>query len=646
MFGNGRKTIGVILCDVSSHYQEQICQTLSAYARESDYNLAFFTFFNCYGTEETRNGHGEANIVYLIPFEKLDAIILCHDTLMNKPALEYTLESIRKYCHCPVVTLRQQLDSYPCVLVDHGHCVEDLVYHFVDDHHRTKLAFMSGPKDHPDSIRRLEDFKRALANRGIPFDPKMVYEGDFWREKAKAAAEYFTMELEERPEAIICANDYMASSLMNELISDGFLVPDDIAVSGFDDIWESSITMPPITTVSVPVKDMAKKVIRLIERMWQKEEVELRNYIGAEVILRNSCGCQTFSMQSMLAKRVRQVNEYQSIMESNQSNTYMFIDLSELDHVQGIEKYLRFDSGEHIENIFICLGEGRGNDYPKYRSSANGFAKKSKVVGGVYHKDSFQSKIYDTERLLPEEVSEDKPMIYYFFPLHNNQYSFGYVAVSYEPFHNTNKTFHNWLAILGNALETIRIKQKNQGLLQELNNLYIHDALTGLYNRRGFDSFSKEYYEKARKEHKSFLVIAVDMDNLKIVNDRFGHMNGDLALKTIGDAMRYAARKDDRCARVGGDEYNVIGIDYTEEDAEKFVDSFNQYLDKFNRESGLPYFVKASVGYYILPPEEEMELEGCIHEADARLYEYKRKKKEKKMDNILRPEVEQGGCGE
>ena len=90
----------------------------------------------------------------------------------------------------------------------------------------------------------------------------------------------------------------------------------------------------------------------------------------------------------------------------------------------------------------------------------------------------------------------------------------------------------------------------------------------------------------------------------------------------------------------------MIGIDYTEEDAEKFVDSFNQYLDKFNRESGLPYFVKASVGYYILPPEEEMELEGCIHEADARLYEYKRKKKEKKMDNILRPEVEQGGCGE
>ena len=53
-------------------------------------------------------------------------------------------------------------------------------------------------------------------------------------------------------------------------------------------------------------------------------------------------------------------------------------------------------------------------------------------------------------------------MIYYFFPIHNNQFSYGYLAVSYEDNYSTNKTFNNWLAILGNALEMIRIKQKNQ----------------------------------------------------------------------------------------------------------------------------------------------------------------------------------------
>ena len=490
MFENGRKTIGVILCDVSSHYQEQICQTLSMYAKEADYNLAYFTFISCYGTEITRNGRGEANIVHLIPFEELDAIILCHDTLVNKPALDYVVDSIEKKCDCPVVTLRHDLKDYPAVLVNQEHRIEDLVYHFVDEHHKTKIAFMSGPFDHPDTITRLADYKRALANRGIPFDERMVYEGDYWTKKAKEAADYFTMELAEKPEVIVCANDYMASSLMNELIAKGFLVPDDIAVSGFDNIWESSITLPPITTVSVPVHDMVKQAVGLIEAMWRGETVPQKSYVNSEVIFRNSCGCETFNMQSMLAKRVRQMNEYQSIMESNQSNTYMFIDLSDLDHVDGIEKSLRIGANDHIDSFFICLGEGRGEQYPKYCSPANGFAKKSKVVGGLFHKRACVFDVFETSRLLPKDVSEDKPMIYYFFPIHNNQFSYGYLAVSYEDNYSTNKTFNNWLAILGNALEMIRIKQKNQGLLQELNNLYVHDALTGLYNRRGFDSVS------------------------------------------------------------------------------------------------------------------------------------------------------------
>ena len=83
----------------------------------------------------------------------------------------------------------------------------------------------------------------------------------------------------------------------------------------------------------------------------------------------------------------------------------------------------------------------------------------------------------------------------------------------------------------------------------------------GLYNRRGFDSVSLEKYKRAKKEKKSFVIFAIDMDNLKVVNDRFGHMNGDLALRTIGEAMQAVAGKEDACARVGGDEYNVVGID-------------------------------------------------------------------------------------
>ncbi|MCH5266137.1 MAG: diguanylate cyclase [Lachnospiraceae bacterium] len=639
MFENGRKTIGVILCDVPAHYQEQVCQAISSYALNKGYNIAYFTFFTSYGVD-TRNGRGETNIIHLVPYEKLDAIVLCHDTITNPGALAKVWEYIDTRCSCPVVTLRRDSGKYPCVLVNQEHLIENVVYHFTDVHNKKRLAFMSGPLDHPDSIARLEDYKRGLANRGIPFDEKLVFEGDFWNEKAKAAAEYFTMELEEMPDAVICANDYMATSLMNELIDKGFLIPDDIAISGFDDIWETSVAMPPITTVAVPVEEMTQGALQLIEKIWDGEKVERVNFLDAKVEIRNSCGCETFNMQAMLAKRVRQVKDHEEILELIQTNTYMFVDLSDLNSLDGIEHHIRLlgNSNNHVRNFFICLGEGKGTNYPKYRSANPGFAKKSKAVGAVMNRQSIQTEVFTTSNLLPAEASEDRPMIYYFFPLHNNQYSYGYFAISYEGVYAINKTFQNWLAILGNALESIRLKQKNQGLLHELSNLYVHDALTGLYNRRGFDSISEEYYVKAKKEKKGFCIIAIDMDNLKIVNDRFGHMNGDLALKTIGAAMEYAAEKGDACARVGGDEYNVVGIGYTTEKAEDFVREFHGYLEDFNENSELPYLVSASVGYYLMEPGESRQVEECINLADAQLYEHKKKKKEEKRDNVIRLE--------
>lgn len=639
LFDNGLKTIGVILCDVSSHYQEQICHTVSTYAQSVGYNIAYFTFYTCYGTQ-TRNGRGEANIIHLVPYEDLDAIIFCHDTLTNEEAQEKTWKYIRNRCSCPVVTLRRDSGEYPCVLVNQTHSIEQLVYHFIDDHNLKRVAFFSGPFEHPDAVKRLDDYKTALENRGIPYDEKLVFEGDFWHGKTKEAANYFMMDLAEAPEAIVCANDYMAIDLSNELISKGFLVPDDVAISGFDDIWEASITMPPISTVSVPVEEMSRHALKLIEKMWNHEKIERVHYLDAEIKIRNSCGCKTFSMQSMLAKRVRQVNEHNRILEKVQINTYISIDLSDMDTLDGIEDKTRLLSytENHVKSFFICLGERKGSTYPKYRSGKPGFAKKSKAIGSVLNGKKIQTELFDTRKLLPAEAVQKEPMIYYFFPLHNNQYSFGYFAISFEDVYSVDKTFQNWLAILGNALDTIRIKQKNHRLLQELNDLYVHDALTGLYNRRGFDTVSQELYDKSKEEKKNFVIFAIDMDNLKIVNDRFGHMNGDLALKTIGAAMEASALPGDMCARVGGDEYNVVGIGYDKEKVERFVTVFQNYLDDFNGSSELPYLVRASVGYYLMPPEEQGSLEDCVNAADASLYEHKRKKKEQKKDGVIRKE--------
>lgn len=638
MFDNGRKNICVILCDVADHYQEQVCRTLTSHAQEKGYNLAYFTFFTCYGVN-TKNGRGEANITNLIPYEKFDGFVVCHDTIQNKDAVNQVFEYIKERTDAPVVTIRRAWEDYPCVLAENKGTIKQIVQHFVDVHGFDRIAFMSGPAEHPDAQARLADYEEGLKSRGLAYDGKLVFYGDFWRDKSREAARYFTMELpeSERPQAIVCANDYMAISLCNELISMGMIVPDDIAISGFDDIWEATINMPPITTITMPVEKMSRLAFEAIDKMLNGEEVPRVQTVENIPVIRNSCGCESMDMNTMLKKRVRQNREHEKILDLVQNNTYMFVEMTDVNYAEDLVNYVRIldNSDNYVRNFFICLGEGHGKVYPKYRSTKRGYPEQTRAIGSVMNRRVIETETFDTADLLPVEATERDPMIYYFFPLHNLDQTFGYFAVSYEGIHSCEKTFHSWIAIVGNALENLRLKQKTDTLVEELNNLYIHDALTGLLNRRGFENNSREYYIRSKSRKQSMAVFSIDMDNLKVVNDRFGHMQGDVALQTIGKAMEYAAADGDFCARIGGDEFAVVGIGYDEEGAKQFQERFHGYLQNFNEDSQLPYLVGASCGYCIVSADHEVSLEAAIVESDNRLYEVKREKKAKKLDNVL-----------
>ena len=641
MFDNGRKNICVILCDVADHYQEQVCRTLTTYAQVKGYNLAYFSFFLCYGVA-TKNGRGEANIINLIPYENFDGFIVCHDTFQNQEAVRQIFQYIKERTNVPVVTLRRPWEDFPCVLAENKGAIKEIVQHFVDVHGFDRIAFMSGPEDHPDAQSRLADYREGLKSRGLEYDEKMVFHGNFWKERSKEAARYFTMELPERPQAVVCANDYMAISLCNELINIGTMVPGDIAISGFDDIWEATINMPPITTVMMPVEEMSERAFATLEKLMEGEKVSRVQTVSTSPVIRNSCGCEGMDMNTMLKKRVRQSQEYEKILELVQDNTYMFVEMSDVESAEEIvDKVRLLDNDDNfVRNFFICLGEGQGKSYPKYCSTKPGYPKRSKSIGSVMNRRIIETESFSTSDLLPKEAMERDPMIYYFFPLHNLAQTFGYFAISYTGIHSCEKTFHSLISILGNALENLRLKQKTNTLLDELNSLYVHDALTGLLNRRGFENSSREYYERSLKRRQSMVIFSIDMDNLKVVNDKFGHMQGDVALQTIGQAMEHAAREGDICARIGGDEFAVVGLDYDDERAEAFMERFHGYLADFKIDSGLPYLVRASCGYYLISEDHEISLEAANVESDNRLYENKREKKAKKRDNVLRTEDE------
>lgn len=625
---NGRKTIGIILFDITGYYQQQLVHTLSKTASKHGYNLLTFSAFTIYGSD-TKNAAGEYNILHLIPYEQLDALIVCHDTFNSNEAVEELWKLVTERCQAPIISIRKKVNGCYNILVEDTDAIPAFVRHFHDVHHFDRIAFMSGPYNHPDAIFRLEKYKEAMAELGLDCPEEYIFEGNFWKDCALDASKHF-MSLKKRPQAIVCANDYMALSLCKELTLQGYSVPQDIAISGFDDVRDARANVPPLTTCYVSVSDMAKKAMETIDTLLNGKEAPACTFVPTKIIIRNSCGCESSTMKDLSLSRMYEVELMEQLINQNAHNTFVSISLENMTSAEDIGDYLRLEDVPGIaRDFYLCLGIHGNGAYPQVKKKAPGFAKRSHSIYSLRDLNPIATSSFETKKLLPPEAIREEPMAVFFFPIHYLEYNFGYVAATSNGEEAQDTLFHSWLSLIGNTLENSRIRAKNQALLEKLNMLYHEDFLTKLYNRRGFEQFSEEEFSEAKKHNIKTMTLSIDMDNLKYINDVYGHSHGDLALQTIADAMRQACSGCKICARIGGDEFAVFGYDYSEDKAKQYTENFLQYLKDFNADSSLPYCVNASFGYTISDPSLSISREQYMKASDDLLYQNKRKRKEK-----------------
>ena len=122
------------------------------------------------------------------------------------------------------------------------------------------------------------------------------------------------------------------------------------------------------------------------------------------------------------------------------------------------------------------------------------------------------------------------------------------------------------------------------------------------------------------------LLIFVDVDGLKTINDKFGHEEGDFTIHTIAQVLYDVTDHRMKAARYGGDEFLIFGRGMTHEDGKKVQVKIGEKLLALNESIDKPYEVSASTGCYIKSSKEEMTLDECIKQADKEMYKNKRKK--------------------
>lgn len=169
-----------------------------------------------------------------------------------------------------------------------------------------------------------------------------------------------------------------------------------------------------------------------------------------------------------------------------------------------------------------------------------------------------------------------------------------------------------------------RLKQT----LEEVRSLSLTDELTGLYNRRGFLTIARQQLKVAHRMKGDILLLFADMDDLKEINDTYGHQEGDKALVSVAKNLNKTFRESDIIARMGGDEFAVLTLETTHSDSRSIMKRLQKNLDSTMKKNKLKYNLAVSVGIVRNSRTRTLSIEEMLDKADKKMYKEKQKKRE------------------
>ncbi|MBN2544984.1 MAG: GGDEF domain-containing protein [Spirochaetes bacterium] len=163
---------------------------------------------------------------------------------------------------------------------------------------------------------------------------------------------------------------------------------------------------------------------------------------------------------------------------------------------------------------------------------------------------------------------------------------------------------------------------------EKLLSLSITDELTGLYNRRAFFDILKKLIHSAKRENKLLTLCMLDIDNFKDINDKYGHLKGDKALRIISRGLKSLARESDYACRIGGDEFVLLLPGCSLPDAEKIILRLKSYCSETVKKEKIKYKIVFSYGFSQYNGQDEIDIKGFLEKADRIMYENKLKNKQ------------------
>lgn len=618
------KKIALFIGEVTSEYQIEVAEGISQAVEESGARCVVFANSGVYGGTFFY-AYGEKNIITVPYLQDYDGIIIAGDTFGIEGMYEEVVRVVEKEADCPVVCIRQEDSRFYNVTVDNCRSMGIIVEHFIEHHGFTKICFMTGKLEMYDAQRRLLGYINAMQKHNIKVTPEMVFEGDYWRAKGAEAVEHF-LKNGERPEVIICANDYMAISVCNALYAKGIRIPEDICVAGYDDVDEARYSIPSISSMHVSGCEIGKAAVKIIENVNAGIAQEQNVYLDVEARYRSSCGCGCEADKMATQKLFVQKEALQRIIYHSGVMKIAFNNQEDFEGLMMVAN--AYIQGFGYDSIYLCFCE-ESEELLEHREINQDYTERMHLRA-VYNNGECQvcDEVFARRDVLPEKYLKDGELIYV-LPFHEKHICLGYVVLKAKDMRNLQYIFTAWVQALAATIENQRMYQASKEL-RELREDYNRDALTGIGNRREAERVMDAFQKRMILSGEIFCIVSLDMDGLKNINDKYGHLQGDDALCVVAKILKDAVGNKGTAARIGGDEYLLCLDMNNDADVRDTIANIRQRIAEYNATAGKPWEVDVSVGYAFCRKGSTVLF--TMQQADKNMYQEKRSKKTCRLD--------------
>ena len=611
------RNVAAVVSGMDEEYPYHIIRGINKFAKDNYINVSYFAAFG--GIVDSRNFDiGEYSIYNLPDFSKFDGALLLSNTFADPKIRNAIIDKVKAAGIPAVIFECKDYKEFHDMSIDNYAVMKKLVTHLIREHGAKVFNYIAGPSANPEAQDRYRAFRDALAENDIEFDEeRRLFHGLFRSYDGIKAIEAFERSGMSLPDAFVCANDSMAITAMSRLQHLGYKIPEDVMVTGFDNTFNARNSCPALTTVKRPLYYSGNQALKVLQDLMDNETQPSSTSLEAEPVFSESCGCH-----EDIADNIREfkMSTYQRI-ERTYTDVHMLNRLiAGLAGAQNIDECI--DSIEQVlkaidcQEFSLCLVSDWENTY-NVASVADISDTYPPYITSPYiwdHGVRRHVKKFPSSQLHPEPLTTGGN-ISYFLPLHFNQRCLGYYIMTNNDFPIYSLLCHTMTMSIGNAIDNI-------------SKLNVLDALCKIYNRNGFNKNAEYIFKECVSTATPLSICFIDMDGLKMINDTYGHKEGDIALKNIADSISSACGSGDVCGRFGGDEFVAVGRG--EEFTSRFEKKFMSKLEKINSRSNKPYELSASLGYITVVPKLTDTLFDLIQQADAKMYEVKKEKHKNK----------------